>query len=68
MNFNLNVVKPFGRVADPEDILGTVLLKDGKMVQGSFERMPTHRLVSRNGLTVLSESIHKKLVESLLSK
>ncbi|TPX59258.1 hypothetical protein PhCBS80983_g02605 [Powellomyces hirtus] len=56
---------PFGRVSDPEDILGTCRLDDGKIVPGSYERMPTHRIVSGNGLFQLSEYIHEKLVARL---
>ncbi|KAJ3395636.1 hypothetical protein HDU80_010269 [Chytriomyces hyalinus] len=56
---------PWGRVSDPEDLLGSVLLKDGNIVEKSYERTPTHRLVSLNGLVQLSEFLHAKLVEKL---
>ncbi|KAJ3023406.1 hypothetical protein HKX48_003323 [Thoreauomyces humboldtii] len=58
---------PFGRVSDPEDILGTCLLEEGEIVEGSYERMPTHRIVSGGGLFQLSEFIHEKLLERLRS-
>ncbi|KAI8593571.1 hypothetical protein BDZ88DRAFT_447931 [Geranomyces variabilis] len=56
---------PFGRVSDPEDILGSCRLDDGKLVPGSYERMPTHRLFSFNGLFRLSEHLQEKLLERL---
>ncbi|KAJ3110444.1 hypothetical protein HK100_003030 [Physocladia obscura] len=59
------VFTPWGRVADPEDLVGAVLLKNGKIVEGSYERMPAHRLVSTNGLFQLSETLHAKLIERL---
>ncbi|KAI8621266.1 hypothetical protein BC830DRAFT_1058344 [Chytriomyces sp. MP71] len=56
---------PYARVADPEDLLGAVLLKDGSIVPGSYQKTPTHRLVSSNGLVQLSEALHELLVQRL---
>jgi hypothetical protein len=39
--FNVNDQRTstnYGRVSDPEDILGTVRLNDGKMVPGTYEK------------------------------
>ncbi|KAJ3320670.1 hypothetical protein HDV06_005078 [Boothiomyces sp. JEL0866] len=66
LNINdLRVGSIFGRVNDPEDIFGSVLVKDGKIDSSTFEIMPTHRLVSSNGLFQLTDYIHGKLVESM---
>lgn len=65
---NINDERVFthwGRVSDPEDILGTVLVNDGKMVKGTFEPMPTHRLMTRNGLFQLNEDLHALLLKDL---
>ncbi|KAI9343064.1 hypothetical protein DFJ73DRAFT_797406 [Zopfochytrium polystomum] len=60
------VFSTWGRVNDPEDIFGSVLVKDGKIVEGSYQRrMPTHRLVSMNGLSQLSDFLHGKLLQRL---
>ncbi|KAJ3085230.1 hypothetical protein HK102_000197, partial [Quaeritorhiza haematococci] len=59
------VFMPYGRVPDPEDIIGGLRIKDGFVVPGTFERMPTHRLVTINGLFRLTEFMHGKLVEQL---
>ncbi|KAJ3223346.1 hypothetical protein HK099_001268 [Clydaea vesicula] len=72
---------PWGRVPDPEDIFGTVLLSQGKigkcwllfryinfnnaLVEGSFEQMPTHRMVSANGMFKLSEYLESRLIEEV---
>ncbi|KAJ3387218.1 hypothetical protein HDU92_002044 [Lobulomyces angularis] len=56
---------PWGRVPDPEDIFGTVLLSQGKIVEGSFEQMPTHRMVSANGMFKLSEYLESRLIEEV---
>ncbi|KAJ3067887.1 hypothetical protein HDU99_003360, partial [Rhizoclosmatium hyalinum] len=31
------VYTPWGRVSDPEDLIGAVLLKEGKIVPGTFQ-------------------------------
>ncbi|KAJ3058097.1 hypothetical protein HDU98_005814, partial [Podochytrium sp. JEL0797] len=59
------VFTPWGRVSDPEDLIGAVLLENGKIVPNSFEPTYTHRIVSTNGLFQLSEELHEKLVERL---
>ncbi|KAI8827124.1 uncharacterized protein EV422DRAFT_563201 [Fimicolochytrium jonesii] len=56
---------PFGRVSDPEDILGAVRLDNGSIIPGSYERFPTHRLVTFNGMFLLSTYLHQKLLERL---
>lgn len=51
-----------GRVNDPADILGVVLLKDGDIVPGSFEQMPTHNIWSQQGgLVQLTDYLFNKL-------
>jgi hypothetical protein len=55
----------WGRTADPEDILGTVLVKDGKMVPKTFEAMPTHRLYTINGFFKLEPFLSEKLLLQL---
>ncbi|KAI8893932.1 hypothetical protein BC833DRAFT_506106, partial [Globomyces pollinis-pini] len=49
------VMAPWGRINDPEDIFGTVLLDNGRIVENTFEPMSTHRIVSRNGLFQLND-------------
>eukprot|EP00842_Homolaphlyctis_polyrhiza_P003621 jgi/Hompol1/425/HPOL_000142-RA len=58
------VFSTWGRVNDPEDILGHVLLKDGVVQPNTYTRMPSHRLFSRNGLFVLTDFLHQKLIDA----
>eukprot|EP01127_Copromyxa_protea_P023753 TRINITY_DN904_c0_g1_i1.p1 TRINITY_DN904_c0_g1~~TRINITY_DN904_c0_g1_i1.p1 ORF type:complete len:169 (+),score=27.14 TRINITY_DN904_c0_g1_i1:161-667(+) len=52
-----------------EDTLGSVELKDGKMVPASYTAMPTHRLMSERGeLFQLSDFIKEKLDSELNGK
>ncbi len=53
------------RIADPQDILGSVLVKNGIIVPNSFVAMPTHRIVTRDGLFKLNAFFHQKLLENL---
>jgi hypothetical protein len=62
---DLRVFTPFGRVADPEDLLGSVLLDQGKIVPHSYDPMPTYRLLSSHGITELSDFMHEKLLQEL---
>jgi len=64
---DLRTPTPWGRIPYPEDIFGTVRLDHGVIVPHTYERMPTHRLVTSNGLFVLSEGIHQYLIKRLLS-
>ncbi|KAI8870623.1 hypothetical protein GQ42DRAFT_109508, partial [Ramicandelaber brevisporus] len=33
-----------GRIPDPENIFGSLQIVDGKLQQGSYQRMPNHRM------------------------
>ncbi|QRV98914.1 hypothetical protein RhiJN_26933 [Ceratobasidium sp. AG-Ba] len=54
-----------GRVGDADDIIGTVLVQEGKINGETYERMPMYRTVSSDGPTKLSESLHKRLLSAL---
>ncbi|KAF9429232.1 hypothetical protein BGZ76_001632 [Entomortierella beljakovae] len=53
---------PYGRIPLPEDIFGSVQIVDGVIKSSTYERMPTHRIVSSNGLFQLSDYLHDKLL------
>jgi hypothetical protein len=66
--FNINDQRTplnWGRTADPEDILGTVLVRNGQMVPNTFEAMPTHRLYTINGFFQLEPFLLEKLILKL---
>ncbi|KAF9318233.1 hypothetical protein BG003_011627 [Podila horticola] len=56
---------PYGRIPLPEDIFGSVQIVDGIILPHTYQRMPTHRIVSSLGLFQLSDYLHAKLVERL---
>ncbi|KAI9224638.1 hypothetical protein BC828DRAFT_372872 [Blastocladiella britannica] len=55
----------WGRIPDADDIIGSVQLVNKTMVPGSYQRMPSHRLVSAHGLVVLSPFLHVRVLEAL---
>jgi hypothetical protein len=52
-------------VPDPEDILGSVRLSNGKIIPKTYEKMPTHRIYSSNGLFQLNDHLYEALVKTL---
>ncbi|CAO3643514.1 unnamed protein product [Cunninghamella echinulata] len=54
---------PWGRIPKPEDIIGSVLLQDGKIQPGTYQAMPAYRLVTNKGLMQLSEPLEQCLVK-----
>ncbi|KAF9154611.1 hypothetical protein BG015_000446 [Linnemannia schmuckeri] len=56
---------PYGRIPLPEDIFGSVQIVDGVIQPESYQRMPTHRIVSSLGLFQLSDHLHERLVHHL---
>ncbi|KAI8390996.1 uncharacterized protein BYT42DRAFT_178118 [Radiomyces spectabilis] len=59
---------PWGRIPFPEDIIGTVLVKDGEIQPGTYQAMPTHRIVSPNGVFQLSEPLARCVIEKARAK
>ncbi|CAG8550409.1 11298_t:CDS:2 [Acaulospora morrowiae] len=56
---------PWGRIPFPEDIFGVVQVRNGKIVPGTYQSMPTHRILTSKGLFILSDPLHRKLLEKL---
>ncbi|OAD78248.1 hypothetical protein PHYBLDRAFT_71708 [Phycomyces blakesleeanus NRRL 1555(-)] len=59
---------PWGRIPFPEDIIGSVLIKDGVIQPNTFEAMPTHRLVTSCGIFKLSEPLFQCLLKESKKK
>lgn len=59
---------PWGRIPLPEDIFGSVLLEKGVIQPNTYERMPSHRFVTSNGLFKLSDPMQRILVSTLLEE
>ncbi|KAG9293183.1 hypothetical protein G9A89_010520 [Geosiphon pyriformis] len=56
---------PWGRIPFPENIFGVVKVTRGKIVPGTYQPMPTHRIVNASGIFVLSDPLQRKLIERL---
>ncbi|KAG0047055.1 hypothetical protein BGZ83_007798 [Gryganskiella cystojenkinii] len=56
---------PYGRIPLPEDIFGSVQIVNGVIDPSTYQRMPSHRIASSNGLFQLSDYLHDHLVKYL---
>ncbi|KAI9295529.1 hypothetical protein K502DRAFT_275235, partial [Neoconidiobolus thromboides FSU 785] len=53
---------PFGRIADTEDIIGSVLIKDSTILPDTYQPMPSYRLFTKShGLIQLADCYKKEL-------
>ena len=55
----------FGQIPEPEDIIGSVLVKEGKIQPETYQAMPTYRFVTREGPMKLSAFLLQKLRDRL---
>ncbi|KAH8165625.1 hypothetical protein CIB48_g2617 [Xylaria polymorpha] len=55
----------FGRIAFPEDILGSIEVDGNGKIVGEFEPSGTYRIITREGILGLSDFLRTKLVEKL---
>ena len=58
----------FGRIPEPEDIIGSVLVKEGEVQPETYQDMPTYRFVTREGPMKLSPFLLEKLREKIREK
>ncbi|KAG1802053.1 uncharacterized protein HD556DRAFT_1334198 [Suillus plorans] len=50
-----------GRIGDPDDIIASVLVKDSKILPDTYQSMPSYRLCTSDGPTLLTEGLAAKL-------
>ncbi|KAI3342137.1 hypothetical protein F4824DRAFT_495074 [Ustulina deusta] len=55
----------FGRIAFPEDILGSIEVDGQGKIIGTFEPSGTYRIITNEGILGLSDFLRTKLVEKL---
>ena len=48
---------PAGRIAEPEDTLGTVFVQSGQVDAETYQPMPSYRLVTANGPLILPKGL-----------
>ncbi|KLT43291.1 hypothetical protein CC85DRAFT_284636 [Cutaneotrichosporon oleaginosum] len=53
------------RTGPPEDIIGSVFVKDGKIVPSTYEPLPTYRLVTPTGVCRLPHGLDSHLMNML---
>ncbi|KAG9006505.1 hypothetical protein FRB94_014339 [Tulasnella sp. JGI-2019a] len=58
-------VPPMGRIGDPDDIIGTVMVQGGEIIASTYQAMPSYRVCTADGPTRLPEGLARKLQESL---
>ncbi|KZV75644.1 hypothetical protein PENSPDRAFT_646940 [Peniophora sp. CONT] len=54
-------VPALGRIGDPDDILGSVRVEDGKIMAETYEAMPAYRLCTSDGVIQLTDGLANKL-------
>ncbi|KAI6038623.1 hypothetical protein EDC04DRAFT_1927254 [Pisolithus marmoratus] len=52
---------PLGRIGDPDDIIGSVLVEDSKILPDTYQAMPSYRLCTSDGPIQLTEGLARKL-------
>jgi len=60
-------VPPLNRIGDPDDILASVRVEDGKIIPETYQAMPSYRVSTAHGVTQLTEGLASKL-QRLLEK
>ncbi|KAN0107752.1 hypothetical protein V8E52_009841, partial [Russula decolorans] len=58
-------IPPLNRIGDPDDILASVRVENGKIIAETYQAMPSYRLCTAHGVTQLTEGLASKL-QSLL--
>ncbi|VDB85169.1 unnamed protein product [Peniophora sp. CBMAI 1063] len=58
-------VPALGRIGDPDDILGSVRVEEGKIKAETYEAMPAYRLCTSDGVVQLTEGLAGKLRQIL---
>ncbi|KAI0317985.1 hypothetical protein OF83DRAFT_1118563 [Amylostereum chailletii] len=54
-------VPALGRIGDPDDIIGSVRVEDGKIMAETYQPMPSYRLCTADGVTRLTDGLAAKL-------
>ncbi|KAG1873372.1 hypothetical protein C8R48DRAFT_594192, partial [Suillus tomentosus] len=50
-----------GRIGDPDDIIASVLVQDSEVLPDTYQSMPSYRLYTSDGPTLLTEGLAAKL-------
>ncbi|KAJ6613578.1 hypothetical protein B0H10DRAFT_2047783 [Mycena sp. CBHHK59/15] len=55
-------IPALGRIGDPDDIIASVLVQDGKILPETYQAMPAYRMCTSDGLTQLTPGLAQKLL------
>ncbi|KAG8950098.1 hypothetical protein FRC04_007952 [Tulasnella sp. 424] len=58
-------VPALNRIGDPDDIVGSVMVQDGKIIASTYQAMPSYRICTGDGPTQLSEGLAGKVLRYL---
>ncbi|KAJ3746560.1 hypothetical protein DFH05DRAFT_1393982 [Lentinula detonsa] len=58
-------IPALGRIGDPDDILASVLVEDGKILANTYQPMPAYRICTSDGITQLTEGLSGHLQKFL---
>ncbi|KAI0795747.1 hypothetical protein C8Q75DRAFT_712104 [Abortiporus biennis] len=58
-------VPALGRIGDPDDILASVRVEEGKILADTYQAMPSYRLCTSDGIVQLTEGLFQRLKELL---
>ncbi|KAJ3809788.1 hypothetical protein EV368DRAFT_51547 [Lentinula lateritia] len=61
-------IPALGRIGDPDDIIASVLVEDGKIQAHTYQAMPAYRLCTSDGVTQLTEGLSAHLHKILLQR
>lgn len=56
---------PLGRIPDPDDIIASVRVEDGRMLTETYQPMPSYRLCTTNGVCQLTDTLMDRLKKQL---
>ncbi|KAL5478341.1 hypothetical protein ACEPAI_2525 [Sanghuangporus weigelae] len=59
--FDQRNIPPLGRIPDPDDILASVRVEDGRMLIDTYEPMPSYRLCTADGVCQLTDTLMARL-------
>ncbi|KAJ7628456.1 hypothetical protein FB45DRAFT_918333 [Roridomyces roridus] len=54
-------VPALGRIGDPDDIIATVLVQEGKIMPETYQEMPSYRICTSDGPIQLTSGVARKL-------
>lgn len=58
-------IPPVNRAGDPDDIIASVLVKNGTVVPDTYEPSQTYRVYTRDGFMTLPKELNDALLQSL---